>query len=350
MSRYTSNTKPGPRFDPGPSGAEIATKIKEWITIPMLAENLFPGWLPAKSCLSPFRDERNNSFSVYADGTRWKDQGTGEYGTVIDFYAKAHSCGEGHAIKALKEMMGGNSLSPIIRAREAVPEEGEKQQYHPDLSVPTDAELDEISRRRSICVEALKIAVERGFLYTAILKGERAFVVTDKTRKNYRARRIDGRPWDPGKKAYCLYGSQAAWPIGIQEAEAFPSIALCEGETDFLAAFGHAYASGVEDQVAPVCIAGAGNRIPTEALPLFKDKRVRIFVHGDRQGEEAWERWSKQLNGIAEVDGFDFYGLITTEGSPVTDLNDMLRIDYDCWEENKTTIAGVMNFAPERKS
>jgi hypothetical protein len=155
---------------------------------------------------------------------------------------------------------------------------------------------------------------------------------------------MDGKLWEHiGKKAYCLFGSQAAWPIGIEEAQGFPAIALCEGEGDFLAAFYHAYASGVENSVAPVCISGAGNRIPAEALPIFKDKRVRIFVHDDRAGEEAWERWAEQLNGIAsKIDGFSFGGLSDTEGSPVTDLNDLLKVGCD-WEENRELIENVMN-------
>jgi hypothetical protein len=63
------------------------------------------------------------------------------------------------------------------------------------------------------------------------------------------------------------------------------------------------------------------------------------------------ERWATQLSGIAaKVDGFDFYGLTTTEGSPVTDLNDMLRIDHDCWEQNRETIENVMSLVLERKS
>ena len=59
------------------------------------------------------------------------------------------------------------------------------------------------------------------------------------------------------------------WPIGLLEAESYPAIALCEGGPDFLAAFGHAWASCVEDRVAPVCMASVGNDIPADALPFF---------------------------------------------------------------------------------
>jgi hypothetical protein len=178
----------------------------------------------------------------------------------------------------------------------------------------------------------------------ARLKGERAFVITDKSRRNYLARRLDGRKWEHiSSKAYTLPDSQAKWPIGIQEAGPFPAIALCEGGPDFLAAFGHALASSVENLVAPVCMAAASYRIPADALPYFERKRVRIFVHDDAPGQEAWERWGGQLYETASrVDGFSFGGLTSitdetdeTEGSPVTDLNDLLTVSYDCWERTE---------------
>jgi hypothetical protein len=32
------------------------------------------------------------------------------------------------------------------------------------------------------------------------------------------------------------------------------------------------------------------------------------------------------------------------DGQPAKDLNDLLRIDYDCWEPNKATIEAIMDF------
>jgi hypothetical protein len=74
-----------------------------------------------------------------------------------------------------------------------------------------------------------------------------------------------------------------------------------------------------------------------------------------RSGQEAWERWGGQLYETASrVDGFSFGGLTSitdetdeTEGSPVTDLNDLLTVSYDCWEKNRELIESVMNFATE---
>ena len=44
-----------------------------------------------RSCKSPFREDRNPSFSVFERNGEcfWKDHGTGESGDVIKFWAKA---------------------------------------------------------------------------------------------------------------------------------------------------------------------------------------------------------------------------------------------------------------------
>lgn len=193
---------------------------------------------------------------------------------------------------------------------------------------------------------ALQIAVARGFLWTAEIKDCAAFVVTDKSRKCYLARKFDGGTWNHGSKAYTLPGSQAGWSIGSREALNFPAIALCEGAPDFLAAFGHAWASGAENRIAPVCIGSAAVSIAQEGLPAFAGKRVRIFTHIDAAGNKAAEEWQKQLTGIADKADCWRFGSdwIQTDGQPVRDLNDLLRIDYDCWEANRATIEAIMDF------
>jgi hypothetical protein len=174
-------------------------------------------------------------------------------------------------------------------------------------------------------VAALEIAVSRGFLWTAEIKEAAAFVVTDKTRLCYLARRLDGMKWEhTGRKPFTLSGSQASWPIGIHEAVNYPAIAVCEGGPDFLAAFGHAWASNIEDQVAPVGMSSAALSIAEDAIPAFSGKRVRIFGHADDAGVRACERWQAQLTGVAgKVDSWRIgSGWIQTDGEPVTDLND----------------------------
>jgi DNA primase len=48
---------------------------------------------------SPFREERNPSFSIFANGTRFKDHATGDSGDAITFYAMARGIENRDAVK-----------------------------------------------------------------------------------------------------------------------------------------------------------------------------------------------------------------------------------------------------------
>jgi len=62
---------------------------KARLTIPELWHWLGLPGQPAKSCKSPFRDDHRPSFSIYAEGTRWRDFTTGKGGDAIAFLAQA---------------------------------------------------------------------------------------------------------------------------------------------------------------------------------------------------------------------------------------------------------------------
>jgi hypothetical protein len=333
---------------------EVAADIRQRITIADLGRKFFPGWKSGKSCRSPFREDRNPSFSVYGNGTRFKDFATDDHGDVFDFYQLAIGCDRKQAFIELKELALGrepNVAAPIIRVPSTPKLEEKRTLFHPELEKPTNDELDTIWRLRGIGIEGLQLAVSRGFLWMATLHGHRAYVLTDRRRNVYLTRRLDGQPWEhleTKPKAYTLPGGQANWPIGIEESASYPAIALCEGAPDFLAAFGHAWASGVENRVAPMCLAAASVKITDDALPYFKDKSVRVFVHNDSAGRGACARWQKQLLAVTDrLSYYHFDGLIQADGSSVADLNDLLRVDYDCWEANREIIESIMNFTQE---
>jgi len=149
----------------------------------------------------------------------------------------------------------------------------------------------------------------------------------------------------------CLRGSQANWPIGITQANGFPTIALCEGVPDFLAAFYLAWAAGVERSIAPACMTGASCSIHADALPLFRGKRVRIFGHADEPGQTAMARWAEQLQTVeAEIDGFFFSSLLKADRSSVKDLNDFILADHKASGCRVEVITGAFDFAFERRA
>jgi hypothetical protein len=295
----------------------ISNEIKSRLSVLDLGAKLFPGHRLGKTCKSPLRDDRSPSFSVYDNGQRWKDFTTGEGGDVFDLYQAATGVDASAAFIALRDMtLGGVAVIASVKQIPARPED-QKAPYHPKLEGLTAIDIKELSRLRGIPTEGLQLAVGGGFLWAADYGGQRCWIITDKTHKVYLARRFDGGLWDNGAKSKTLPGGQASWPIGVEEAATFPAIALTEGGPDFLAAFGHAWNSGVETRVAPVCMTGASVSIPDETLARFKGKRVRIFIHSDSAGAAAFNKWGSQLYGTAaKLDGFEFE-------APAKDLNDL---------------------------
>ena len=114
-------------------------------------------------------------------------------------------------------------------------------------------------------------------------------------------------------------------------------IALVEGGPDLLAALHFAYAEGMENMVAPVCITGAGNKIPDKALAYFINHCVRIFHDWDDSGKEAGKRWYAQLKTVphCNVDLWSLEGLVMDTAQPVKDLNDLTHIHADQFEADR---------------
>ncbi len=77
-------------------------EAKERLPIPTLWRILMiAGEAPSKDGVyrSPFREDGNPSFSIFANGTRFKDHATGESGDAITFYAMARCIENRDAVK-----------------------------------------------------------------------------------------------------------------------------------------------------------------------------------------------------------------------------------------------------------
>lgn len=156
-----------------------------------------------------------------------------------------------------------------------------------------------------------------------------SWVITDSSRRNAQARRLDGQDWSGiGAKAKTLPGCLANWPIGAADILDRLLVLLCEGQPDFCSALTVATFEGLPiDEVAPVCMAGAGQSIHSDALHFFEGKRVRIFQHPDEAGARGAYRWAEQLATVgATVDGFQFEGIRMADGRPVKDLADFTTL------------------------
>ena len=123
---------------------------KERLSIPAVGAMLFPDWKPGKSCKSPFREERNASFSVYDGGRKWKDFGTGEGGDVADFFAAASGSSPEDGAKRLIQMAG---VLPVTPLRQSAPptrndeaaEKARKRATWPVFENPATEEIRQIA-------------------------------------------------------------------------------------------------------------------------------------------------------------------------------------------------------------
>ena len=61
---------------------ESLTIAQAWVMLGLPGE-------PRPTCKSPFRDERTASFSIHADGKKWKDHGADIGGDVVEFIKNA---------------------------------------------------------------------------------------------------------------------------------------------------------------------------------------------------------------------------------------------------------------------
>lgn len=334
---------------------------KERLSILQLGAMFFPDWRAGKSCKSPFREDRSDSFSVYADGRKWKDFATSEGGDAADFVAMSCGLSPADGARKLIELAGVLPPERTNMPRKPVRSHGDieaedkarKRATWPTFEEPTAQEIRAIAELRGLSPEGVRLAADRGLLWCADSQEGRAWIVTDSRRVNAQGRLLSGNTWQRigGKKAWTLPGSEAAWPIGILESSPLPAIALVEGSPDLLAGFHLAWCADEEDRIAVVAMLGASNRIPDDALRHFAGKHVRIFPDADDRGQEAGQRWARQLAGAGvTVSGFSFAGLVQSDGSPAKDLNDFAHVDPDTWEGERDSIEEAFAFAPQART
>lgn len=278
------------------------------------------------------------SFTIYDNGRRWKDFGSGEGGDVIDFIATACSIGLDEATRRLFSMAGVPE-SPVHASAQSHPS-GRDATAAQSLTLPplhraTDAELDTVARSRRLDPGAVALAYSslRTLVFGEVC-GFPCWILTDAAGRIAEARRIDGLPFPSLgslaiRKAHTLRGSHKNWPVGIAVLKKQPqyrAILLVEGGPDYLAALHFCIIHDVWD-VLPIAMLGrsSGTRIDPEALELLRGRRVRIYPHADADGggHTSARVWATQLHAMGcTVDVFSFSDLTRRDGQPVKDLND----------------------------
>ena len=327
---------------------------KQRLTIPEVWQlKGLPG-KPGKSCKNPSREDRHPSLSIFADGRLFKDHATDQTGDVVAFLAMVGCISMSDAAKELIALAGGHT-----RASTALPgptftrSPDREKPTLPELRKPTADELLAIQLQRKLPEPyGLEIAVHRGLLWLGDVYEHStkatvpAWIVTDDSRWNAQARRMDGQPWTLPEgltaKAKTLKGSAASWPIGAANLGVARNVIFTEGPPDLLAAITAVFLANKQsvpfmESIGFVCVAGAKNSLHPDSLACFKGRRVRVVPHMDLSGTgmSGAEAWATQLSAAGSlVEWFDLAGLQQRDGEVVKDLNDFTYYATDNgWDE-----------------
>ena len=306
-------------------------EAKARLDIPAVAARLLPNWKPQTSCHSPWREDKNPSFSVYDDGQKWKDLATGEHGDAVDFLAKTLDVARSEGINRFIAMAGGNHVQRQSRSVAPTPptdsdDKRQKRRLWPIFNVPTCDEEVMLANLRGLPREGVYWAAIDGVLRVATCETHRCWIVRSTCGKNAQARRLDGQRLGADLKARTLAGSIASLPVGNYHDTRWPFVVLLEGGPDVLAAYAAIHRLGLLDTVAVCGMLGASMRPPYGALATLSGRRVRILQHNDEAGEVAADAWARLIhNAGGTVD-------IWVPNKAGTDLNDIFQL-----QENEMT-------------
>ena len=254
------------------------------------------------SFYSPFRDEKNPSFSISSDGRFWKDFTTDEGGNVISFLSKYEGCSNGHATSILEEMLELENPKKVIRdmaSAKFLP----KQEHL--FSKPTasgvqvvidlhweEEQADYLCGNRNFERMALKYLFNNGCFGFCRIRNRRCWVITDEAHRLVEARRTYAE-----KEIWVISGSDKHHVIGSYQIGNRKRVCICEGSTDFIALTQLLLKFRLIDTIAPVAMLGCMN-ISADCISPFEGKDVLILNDQDEAGQLAADRWKKTLSPI----------------------------------------------------
>ena len=323
-------------------------EAKAKLDVPAVAARLFPHWKPATSCKAPWRDDNNASFSVYAQGQKWKDHGTDEGGDAPDFLAKALTLSPEDGRRQFLEMAGAanepKSLGNLVRSHDGDTSEKKIARSNwPAIDLATESEGQALANLRNLPLEGVRWAATDGALRMSTKDGHRSWIIRSACGRNAQARRLDGGVFElngQALKAKTLAGSVASIPIGLFFDVRWPLVVLVEGGPDVLAAYSAIHRLGLLDRVQVCGMLGASLKLPSSAVATFRNRKTRILQHNDKAGYEAADRWASQIfNAGGKVD-------IWTPDHEGSDLNDVFRLPAD---EAEAALGEAFDFAKEAR-
>ena len=270
-----------------------------------------PGEPTLGTNISPLREERRPSFSIYDGGRKFKDQGGGgEQGDVIAFVGAVTGWNYSEIRDFFMERSGIDHLNgpPVPRPRPFVkpsappskPEQG-RIKWPADLVTGSDATWEAFAKLHGYCYPGVWVMIHAGVLRFCRIKGMKCYVVTDDTGRAAEIRRIGGKTFATGGKVYPLPGVDKSWLLGADLLARDADVLLTEGSTDFLAAadiYTRHRKAGGRRQWCPMALLGAHcTTVAPELLKRLRGRHVRLVPDADVGGDTMLQNMRKLFTG-----------------------------------------------------
>ena len=308
--------------------------------------NIYSAWellnlpgKPGKSCKAPHREDRSPSFSVYENGNRFKDFGTGENGDVVVFISIVLGITESVACKELIKLASGEKLPFTVLAHSPKDKKTEEKDlnFSKYLRLGSEDELYQLAELRGIGFQGIKLAQDRGHLRFSSNKADTLWTLADIGGAFRQDRLLSGSRirLKDGNKVKTRTLGKLKHPLGLTEIGPYKYVLLVEGGPDFLAANYLITQSKQEDLFGVIAMFGAYQEFSREQARNLKGKRVRVFPHMDEAGIKGAKNWSSSLRYVGvDTDIYDFDKTKSNDGNLITDLNDLLRANLDDWDND----------------
>ena len=304
---------------------DVFQQARQTLTIPEAWVMLGLPGEPKPTCKSPFRDERTASFSIHADGKKWKDHGADIGGDVVEFI-KSAIVGDYSAVREWLQARIGIIEAPRATNKPVMPK---SIQYPAATTEGTERHWRALAVARELYQTTAEILAKFGMVKFMHHEGKNCFIITDATNRNAEIRRIDKQPFGNGKKAYPLTGVDKSWLVGAAFLKHSPEahVLLVEGATDFLTAWDMnvLYRRKLGRQApkwVPVALLGAGCKsLHADCAALLAGRHVRLVPDGDTAGDGMREHWESLLlkNGCT-VDAIEM-----PRGKDLTDIKNEIE-------------------------
>lgn len=267
---------------------------------------------------SPFRADKNPSFSIYAGGHKFKDHSTGECGDIFDFCSIANDCSRKESMRIIGELVGlenkfnSNSL-PVTKIKKPTVSSVVERVFE---IKPPDQPLERVGgvlhrflERKHIKLSVFEDLYNKG--YVSLENGVLNYNYSTGTKTRWDYNDSHSTRWSRGK------ASDALWLDDCIKDPNIRTLFITEGETDAMRLLSFGVSKGSAVVAMP---AASWTPSPVLAGMIGNCRDVYLMFDNDEAGRKACASASEAIcNNTLSGSVYNFVWF----GSPHKDLCDL---------------------------